>query len=228
MSDVLDALCNRVRTFREGREDVERASITFLPDRDTGDQGRYRARVRVDGRLVATGPKGWTIAVEPGEHWIRVRFATRDGLETGKTATIRRTVLVTPGDRVVMACGLDREAEQAHRGHLVRVLWWTFCWWIATVAAMSAVWLLYPLLHEAVARLVIRLGLSGRLMRLAYLPVGSPLRAMLFAGISCQILWVVSGSPLRRRRDELQSRYPAMFYVEPKGKRPLADDEFGS
>lgn len=229
MPDAFDVLCDRVRTLREGWGEIERASLVFVAGIGIGEPGMHRVRVRVDGRPAAVvGSKGLSVSVEPGARRIRVRFSRWTGLKIEKTETILRSVEVGPGDRVVLVCGMDREAGRAwadYEAHHKRRL---HLWLLSSMAATAAGFLLFPMLRGAVATLVTRLNFDGRAMRLAYLSVRSRGHAAGFATLGPH-LWMVSSSfRFRRALVELRSRHPSPFFVGPKDKRPLADDEFGS
>ena len=226
MPDAFDVLCDRVRTLREGWGDVERASLVFVAGGGIGERGLCRVRVRVDGRpAVGVGPKGVTVAVVPGVHRIRARFSAWDGLETG---TVMRSVEAGPGDRVVLVCGIDGEAARALADLGARVMRRFLFWSLGSMAAMAAGWLLFPILHEMVAGLAISLRLHGLALRLAYLPVRSRTWIATFLAASGQILLCILALRSHRVVRELRARYPSPFFVGPKDKRALADDEFGS
>jgi hypothetical protein len=230
MPVALDVLCDRVRALREGREEVERAAIVFVSDVDTGLHGRFRARIRVDGRSAGevVGPKGRTVLVEPGVHFIRVRFSTRTGFESEKRATVCRSIDVGPGDRLVLTCGMDLEAVRALRDHRAQVSRSDFLQLLGVCAVMGLALLVWPALREAVAWLTIRLGLDGTALHLVSWPVQSRPHAACFVSLVFYVLAWPSG-PRRWRREllELRARYPSPFYVGPKTKQPLAGDELG-
>jgi preprotein translocase subunit Sss1 len=160
--------------------------------------GARTARVAIDDRQFGylVGDQPLCLELEPGTHTVTALFHAGSRFRN-KRDQVSTQIQVQSGDVVEMVCGLRPEWREYSRSLLRRFLVYTIIGYI--IALMG--WILFPVLREATASLVIRLKIDGFLLSLLYFAV---LSRSVTAAVLCLSWYVLVGSPLYVRETRVE------------------------